>query len=164
MYPFYDDLRSRLGEPQWVDAQGVPRYDKYKPGEQDIHANFDCLLLVKCQGCGQTFLVGSWWSIPAAVRGLDKEHWDIAWDESGHNGKPKFMPTEEGPGSFGFGDAPYHEFDQGTGMCIGTTMTTEDVRIVEFWECSDQPGTEKFMKWVRKPEYEVVFKREDSDG
>lgn len=50
------DLRQRLDVPLWHDWHGVPRDEPYRPGDQDIYAAYEVLLVLQCTGCGQRFL------------------------------------------------------------------------------------------------------------
>ena len=106
MYPLYEDLREKLGDPLWVDENGVPRYKPFAPGMLDIYAKFAALVEIRCQACRRPFLVGVSWSIIKCIGSGELVH----WNEEGHDGRPMVMPSvEEGPGAFGFGDAPWHE-------------------------------------------------------
>ena len=153
MYPLYEDLREKLGDPLWVDEHGVPRYQPFAPDMLDIYAKFGALLEIRCQACHRPFQVGVSWSIIKCIGSGELVH----WNEEGHDGRPMVMPSvEEGVGAFGFGDAPWHETPD-EGVCVGATMSTEAVRVLEFWERPDQPKGENFTEWVRHPEYEVTF-------
>lgn len=66
------------------------------------------------------------------------------------------LPTKEHSGWFAFGDAPWHA--DSLGQCAGTTMTTDVVRVVEFWT---KDGGDHALDWQRRPEYEFEYQRED---
>ena len=139
MYEPYLDIRRRLGEPLWHDSNGVPRYAPYRPGMQDVYAHYECLLEIRCQGCGRTFMVGAC-AQTFAVRLCPHGHApDVV--------RPA-LPTATDPGVAGFGDAPWHETCGG--MCAGCTMSTEPLRVVEFWE------RDAGRHWTRVPEREVT--------
>lgn len=150
MYPPYHDIRNRLGEPLWHDWHGVPRYEPYRPGMQNVYARYDCLAEVKCQACGRLFLVGACTGSPVVE--VDK-------DGEVQMRYPK-LPTPTDPGFVFWGDAPWHEEVGWAGMCPGVTMTADLVRVVEFWVYGR--GTNP---WERHPEYEVpfVYKTEGGD-
>lgn len=135
MYPPYHDIRGRLGEPAWHDWHGVPRYQPYEPGLQDVYADYDALLLVRCQGCSRQFEVGA-----CAQRFGVRPDGEVAEAE---------LPDEFSTGDFGYGDAPWHE--DGSGMCAGVTMSAVPVAVIEFW-------TRDGFDWRRQPERERAFR------
>jgi hypothetical protein len=45
MYPLYKDLRERLGEPLWHDAEGVPRYAPFEPSLLGIYDRWAVLFV-----------------------------------------------------------------------------------------------------------------------
>lgn len=132
MYEPYLDIRERLGEPLWHDWQGVPRYDPYSPGMQNIYAKYDCLFLVRCQSCGREFQVGAC---------ADSFEFRMQIDVP----RAPVLPKRGDGGSFGFGDAPWHDMGN---RCAGTTMGTIPVRVMEFWQ-NERAG------WKRLPQHEV---------
>lgn len=134
MYPVYRDLRDRLGPPLWHDWQGVPRYDAFQPGHQNVYAHHEALVIVRCGSCAEDFAVGVCTLDPLLMlRTLTFE--------------PIVLPTLENPGWIAWGDAPWH--DDG-GQCAGTTMVADLIAIVEYWRHDD-------FEWVRHPELEMVF-------
>lgn len=142
MYQPYLDILDKLGEPQWWDENGVPRYVAFNPREcADIYNTFAALLEIRCQSCRKLFRVASTWGI---LDSLD----DVQWDATGTIASPKSGFPKDGDSGFcRFGDAPWHPID---GQCSGTTMTTAVHRVVEFWDRRDVRGD-----GVRVPEYEV---------
>lgn len=58
MNQHYGDILMRLGNPQWWDEAGVPRYCTFEPSKKnDIYHDEVCLLKVECQACRSSFLV-----------------------------------------------------------------------------------------------------------
>lgn len=152
MYQPYMDIIGKLGAPLWWDEEGVPRYEEFEPRLcSNIYAAFAALLEIRCQGCRRVFPVASTWRVDF----LNLDH--VVWDENGKNAKPKGgLPKEGDAGEFGYGDAPWHDFDGGfDGQCSGTTMTTDTVRVLQFWHRPDH-------KWTRSKEHEV-YVGEDSE-
>jgi hypothetical protein len=151
MYQPYFDIREKLGEPLWHDANGVPRYVPFAPSESaNIYAQFVALMEIRCQGCGKLMLVEANWDVMNATMDLGNPHDNISeelivWDDKGQNPIPKAgLPKVGEAGAFTYGDAPWH----GDNQCSGTTMTTSVNRIVEFWK-------RVTFDWERMPQHEV---------
>jgi hypothetical protein len=142
MFQPYRDILERLGDPLWYDWQGVPRYCLYRPRMQDVYADYDALLEVRCQGCGRTFRVGT-----CAPRVL-------VFSEGGSS--LAMLPSESSIGSFGYGDAPWHA-DAAGHMCSGVTMGAVPIRVVEFW-------VNEGFNWERCPAFEVAFSPKASEA
>lgn len=138
MHPLYLDIIEKAGPPDWYSDGGVPRYGKFDPNTLDIYSAYSCLYLLQCQSCGLKFKVGT-----SAV----ELNYNFATREFD---KPVMPSKENGLGSFYFGDAPWHE--EHGGQCAGTTMTSDEVAVLEFWI-----HNHKSWEWVRHPEYEIVF-------
>jgi hypothetical protein len=100
----FDDIRERLGEPQWFDENGVPRYCDFAPGHCGVYSQCVAFIDIRCQLCHARFAV-------AAVVAL----YDVV-----------VLPEATGTGSFHYGDPPSHG-------CIGDTMNSEALQIREFW-------------------------------
>lgn len=134
MLPAYQDIRDKLGEPIWFDDKGVPRYRSFHPDMMGVYVTFAALLEVKCQDCGQTFRVGQ------AISHSGAQQRDL--DE--------VLPTPQGVGGFHFGDPPRHG-------CVGDTMNSLPVRVLQFWrKDGDTP-----QEWRRDRDCEVSW---DEDG
>jgi hypothetical protein len=101
----YSDIREKLGEPEWFDPNGVPRYCPFHPDALGPYEKFVAFVLIACQSCGQRFHVA-----------VSQRLWD----------GPFVFPTPEGIGAFHYGDPPIHG-------CTGDTMNCDTVRVVEFW-------------------------------
>lgn len=130
MWPDYQDIRSRLGDPLWWDEHGVPRYEPFHPKLCDIYARFAALIEVSCQNCCRRFPVGvsqPEFRLFPTVRQVEP-------------------PTQESIGWFHYGDPPRHE-------CPGDTMNVDSLRILEFWRRGEETGWE----WVRDPAFEFVM-------
>lgn len=113
MYPSYSDIRSRLGEPLWNDANGVPRYDEFEPRMLGVYDKFATLFLVQCQSCGQTF--------PCGMGGRD-------WYWNGSTMKECASINDFLRDFVSWGDAPRH------GGCAGETMSSSVVKLLSVWE------------------------------
>lgn len=122
--------------PLWWDEVGCPRYCPFHPSvANDIYAQEALLLLIKCQACGYEFRVCMAW---------DDRAWVLI--VKGHEALPLDTPNLRSrvqTRQLSYGDPP------NTGCCpAGATMTSEPVRVLEFWERKD-------LEWTRVPELEV---------
>ncbi len=120
----YNDIRSKLGSPQWWDECGVPRYCEFSPKQtNNIYARECALVLIACQNCGQTFKVAMAWN-------------DI--DLRTCTRKPAF--DAELIISLHYGDPPNIE------CCpSGPTMNCEDLRVLEFWRMGADHDWERVL-------------------
>lgn len=142
MYPYYKDIRRRLGDPLWFDNRGVPRYDAFEPSLCGVYCSHIAYLEIACQRCKKKFFV-------SVERTSESK---LKWSE-GYRGRP-FLPNEGGLGAFYYGDAPGHpsmDKEEEGNQCVGTTMTCEEIRVVEFWSKT----AESKWEWVREPLREV---------
>lgn len=124
----YKDIVSRISEPPtWWDHNGVPRYGDFHPDlSPDIYADECVLFLIRCQNCQREFNVE-----------LSRSEHDLGW-----KGDPLESLEECIPEIF-YGDPP------NVGCCpSGPTMTSESIRILQFWK------RERF-DWIRMKEHEV---------
>lgn len=135
MLPDYRDIRDELGEPLWFDDRGVPRYQPFHPDMLDVYITFGALLEVRCQSCKQTFRVG---------RGVDapgRQSSDLE----------EMLPDPQGVGAFHFGDPPRHD-------CVGDTMNSLPMRVLQFWRRDGESPQE----WRRDEDCEVSWSEEGS--
>lgn len=122
----YSDILDKIPEsPIWFDSNGTPRYNHFHPKDVPcIYADEAALILIGCQACGQEFKVS-----------LHHEMYD---DKN---------LSEQIPYLY-YGDPPNVEC-----CSIGPTMSSDSVRVLEFWI------KEKFV-WIRKPELEIELNNE----
>lgn len=130
----YRDIRQRLGDPLWWDDNGVPRYDAFAPGLCGVYDRYIAFNLVGCQGCDRQF------KITAVITSIDMARDKVT------------LPTEHSVGSFHYGDPPAHG-------CVGDTMNSVPLRVLEFWQKADPDRFE----WRRNTYHEVEF-AQDGDG
>jgi hypothetical protein len=143
----YHDITSRIKEePKWYDQNGAPRYDAFNPMDvPNIYATEVVLVKIKCQDCGKEFMVGMGFCEMDKLYNLRASSYEedirqYLKDDEQHY----WFPVH-------YGDPPSHG-------CVGDTMNCIDIKIVEFWK------KEKYIDWVRKPEYEVANKEEADHG
>jgi len=107
----YEDIRKRIKEePKWFDESGVPRYDKFSPDMiSNIYADEVALVEIECQWCGKKFLVEVTWDILDKLRDVPP------------------LSKRVKKGEIYYGDPPIHK-------CTGDTMTSDFVRVIEFWQ------------------------------
>ena len=120
----YRDITSRIKEPPlWWDEEGVPRYEPFRPTMcGDIYAQQAVLLEISCQACHRRFFVAGTSRLPMARNPVVNVS---SWRTSGY-GDPPYDP-----------DCP-----------AGNTMTSETIRVVQFWRW-------KNGKWRRVRKLEV---------
>jgi len=54
----YQDITSKLGEPQWYDEYKVPRYSEFTPNQiAEIYADEAALVLAQCEHCHKQFKI-----------------------------------------------------------------------------------------------------------
>ena len=134
----YQDIRNKVAaEPTWFDGNGVPRYCEFGPEHlPSIYAKEAVLLHIRCQACGESFAVGLGGSpfFGTAFSELVQD-----WQRHEHD------PHRWGP--IHYGDPPIHG-------CVGDTMSSIDVEIVQFWQ---RGGAHE---WARVPEFEIALEDE----
>lgn len=121
MKRYFVDLLSRISEaPSWFDSNGTPRYGDFSPDlVPDVYTDEVLLLLIRCQGCLREFRVA-----------IQRERYE-----------PKTLKSRL-PHVY-YGDPP------NVRCCpAGPTMSSESVKVLEYWERS-------LWKWIRLQEYEV---------
>lgn len=129
MHHHYNDIISRIQEkPEWWDENGVPRYGKFSPDAiPDIYADEAVLLKIRCQQCHTLFDVSLSSSIYRRIV------------PGGTDGKVSTRPKLSEYEYLGYGDPP------NSGCCAaGPTMTSETMKVLQFWERSNT------LDWVRK--------------
>lgn len=112
----YEDIIEKLGEPLWYDVYGVPRYCPYRPEEGTVYPEASCYMEIACQACQKSFNVVSEhdrYSGPCILP--EHKEGEDTWDAVG---------------SFHYGDPPIHG-------CVGDTMNSVPIRIIEFWRRMD---------------------------
>ena len=150
MHPDYSDITSRLGKPLWWYDRGaaIPRYDSFRPDMCGIYDHVAALCIIRCQCCHMEF--------PVSVE-FDRMGQIQRGPEGTHVFREIMFPNAEDPGDFdAWGDPPRHCHMEGT-CAAGDTMSSEFVRIVEFWIRDEDRSHETFMEFVRHPEYELDY-------
>jgi hypothetical protein len=147
--PDFQDITSRIAEePSWHDEHGTPRYGEFHPRDLGVYDDSALLVEIRCQACGQRFLVGQGFSsfdrIDSALR--------AAYFDTGHK-EPEILSPEDflrrRAEFFHYGDPPRH------GSCSGNTMNCVDHRIVQAWlQDKKWPGAGHDERWLRWPEIE----------
>ena len=131
MKPAYEDIKSLIKkDPTWYDQHGVPRYSDFSPKyASNIYSDEVILILIQCQNCHQRFSVEL--NHNKNLTKLESlEYRTKNWNNY------NLIPIH-------YGDPPIHD-------CVGDTMNSEPIKIIEFWK------QEKGI-WVRKKELEVEF-------
>jgi hypothetical protein len=107
MHHNYNDIRSRIPEaPTWFDQFGVPRYGAFSPDQSpNIYADQVCLVEVVCQQCNGRFQVQFSSAEELGPVSLEKSIRDR---------------------NLRYGDPPNHS-------CVGDTMNSIPLRVIEFW-------------------------------
>lgn len=114
----YDDIKSRIQEvPHWFDTNGTPRYGVFKPeNSPNIYAEQVILLAIACQNCKFKFLV----ELNCDYRSLS----------------PKKLSEQIPVKKIHYGDPPSHH-------CVGDTMNSVPLRVVEFWQKTESCDFER---------------------
>lgn len=133
MLPGYEDIHALTDSPpEWWDANGVPRYAPFHPTMLGVYDKWAVLVMIRCQSCRRVFHVGEGFSAYAFT------HMD--WEDNDGVTQPSLPWICDG---YHFGDPPAH------GGCVGMTMNSVPVRILEGWEKQN-------FEWVRDPEVESI--------
>ena len=133
----YWDLYVAHGKkrPLWFDEAGVPRWVPFEPSlANNIYAKEVVLYELACQWCGRRYaVVDSWSVIDRMLRNLEP-----------------LEPLSTRVRHLYWGDAPCFQAEDGSTpyQCPGSTMTSESIRVLEFWKYEQG-------KWVRCPELEI---------
>lgn len=132
MLPDYADIRALSDRgPNWFDENGVPRYAPFHPKMLGVYDHHALLVKIRCQRCRQVFLVGEGWPT-SGIRGDQLVTFDLAGIAERYH----------------YGDPPAH------GGCVGNTMNSEPLRIVQAWTTQVPDDTYHVPDWRRIPELE----------
>lgn len=137
----YLDIRARIKEPpRWWDEHAVPRYSEFSPDElADIYADECVLLEIRCQGCKRPFLVAM------SVNRADR----LMLGDDGPHAFPALIESNE----IHYGDPP------NVGCCpSGPTMSSEPVRVVEYWQLTNDARGRTAPEWKRDPSFERAIR------
>ena len=124
----YDDLLTLADrKPSFFQQGGVPRWTAFQAGDSTSPYTVDCAIVeIACQLCDMRFHVLM---------------------ESGSRDKQTILERIRAK-SLWYLDPP------NVGCCRGgTSMTSETVRVLEYWERAET------FQWKRNPEAEVAFRR-----
>jgi len=132
MHQDYKDITDKLGTPWWWDECGVPRYAPFRPSmANDIYADEVVLFEIKCQACGRSFEVCASMSVRKQI---------MLAEGRGKNTLRELVERK----SLFYRDPPNY------GCCdVGPTMTSEPVRVIEFWVKNRNPKSAKYLEWQR---------------
>lgn len=132
MKRYYGDILSRIPEaPTFFEMGGVPRWGEFTPRESaDPYAQEVALVEISCQLCDTRF--------------------NVLFEHRSHHQGPSIAETID-KGELRYRDPP------NVGCCdSGATMSSETVRVVEYWT---RDGGEFHTEWQRHPAKEVAFRR-----
>lgn len=126
----YSDITSRIPEPPlWWTMRGIPRYQPFRPGlATNWGAQAVVLLQIECASCRKRFLV--------EISILDKI-------------KPGMDIEDIDYGYLNYHDPPRHDYNGH--RCAGETMSSEYIRIMQFWRSNAE------REWERVEEYEIYL-------
>lgn len=110
--------------PLWFDEEGVPRWVPFHPDlMNNIYADEAILFELECQSCGR------WYCVALSYYRLEHIY-------TGGPERPSFSEQLKDPEWLPYwGDAPcFQGCDGEMVQCAGSTMTSETLRILEFWK------------------------------
>lgn len=161
MLPDYYDVISRIEEkPSWYTVEGYPRYGEFTPGECNIYSHYSALFQIACQDCGKRFNIGVdvdddyllQFKVDMTQLANEKHLVGIFHDEvwlpiTGNSFVPhaldengdaiyRTLTIDEYVKNWGFGDPPRHG-------CVGDTMRSMNIQILEAWDRHFGQKTEK---------------------
>jgi hypothetical protein len=140
--PNYSDITDKLGEPIWWDDNGVPRYCDFSTMWCGVYVDAVALIRIACQDCGREFLVAK--EIDPKWRRIWLPSWECKRPNPGKHDDPWIEI-----GSLHYGDPPRHG-------CVGDTMNSIPLEILEFWERPD-------YDWERVADCEGKLSPHDTD-
>lgn len=149
MHPDYSDITSRLGKPLWYYHQSVamPRYEPFHPDLLGVYDHVAALTVIRCQCCRMEFFASVSFS---DIDRIERRQGQATFPEIK-------LPTAEDPGWFDcWGDPPRHGSMEGA-CAAGDTMTSDFVRIAEFWIKDQDQKSKTWFQWIRKPEFEFDY-------
>ncbi|WP_342149416.1 hypothetical protein [Methylorubrum sp. SB2] len=134
MHIRYDDILRRIEEPPRWWANGVPRYDDFRPEDLDVYAREAALVHIRCQNCHTNFHVGIF----------------TRFEFHGKNGDKTIEYALRGGLGICAGDPP--------NICCfpGNSMSSVEVTVIQFWK-SDAVNP---WIWHRETTLERVFVEE----
>ena len=139
----YRDIIERAGPPDWWSPGGVPRYGEMSPDEIDVYATQAAFYRIRCQGCGEPFIVAASWSLMQATM----EHMNRvgAIEDVSQLALTSIRAQLEQGEGLSYGDPPNIR------CCPpGPTMSSEFSEVIAYYE--RKQGT---LEWIRVPEVEV---------
>ncbi|MBX3528637.1 MAG: hypothetical protein KF904_20750 [Rhodoblastus sp.] len=158
MHNDYSDITSRIAEaPSWFDTNGVPRYGAFTPRAlPDIYCDECALVEIACQDCGQRYKVAFSSGQMDRLRNAMRATADLTSIDR----RP--IATSIKKAEIGYGDPPNCLHKDG---CAGATMTSDAVRVLEYWsrfdrEAPNQPA--KTVGWTRDRSLEIDFPQEQN--
>lgn len=150
MHPSYEDIIERAGVPDWYDENGTPRYGEFDHDALDIYIDYAALIEIACQDCGKKFRV--------AMCDSRSRHYMkhvVGSGLSDEEAAGYLLDKHKGVPPFHYGDPPRHGRQNSSGDdqkrkgCVGDTMNSEPLRVLEFWF---HPGAS--YNWKRDPNRE----------
>jgi len=137
MWRDYEDIIQLAGMPLWYDDNGAPRYQPFRPDMLGVYDETIAYLRIACQYCNRQFEVAVSWT---KLDLFDREKKEMR-DEP--------RPKQHGPWMFHYGDPPRHG-------CVGDTMNSEPIAVLQFWVRDYKSDT----LFRRIPEEEIVWPME----
>lgn len=138
MKPSYKDITEKIDEdPQWYDSNGTPRYESFHPEiVPNIYAQVAVLYEIKCQACGETFVVSKNWSDMDIARQMERGE---SFDD-----KSEKLLNDIFEGKLSYGDPPRKP---GGDCCMtGPTMSSITTKILQVWESEKHEWECKYNK------------------
>lgn len=130
----YQDIIDRAGDPDWYDQNGTPRYGGRAPESVGVYSDQVVFYEIACQYCSERFVVAKTFS--------------LYYRTVAHPGCLDITLERQVVADILFyGDPPHHD------ACTGNTMSSESVRVLEFWRKTED------YEWERVPELEMALER-----